>query len=271
MAGPVHRNPATPPPHRARLLRSAGSAGIALVMAIATAGCSSGSANRIQPLTVFAAASLTSAFQELAAEFKRQNPGTEVRLNFGGSATLATQLQGGAPADVFASADEQNMKKVSDAGLVGGTPQLMVRNELAILVPPGNPKKVATLRDLTRSGLVVALCAPSVPAGRYGREAFAKAGLTAPRGSGELDVKQVVSRVALGEADAGIGYVTDARAAAGKVRAVAIPREQNVVARYPIAALKDAPAARYGRKFVALTLSAPGQAVFAGHGFRGPR
>jgi molybdate transport system substrate-binding protein len=250
--------------------RTAGALAAVLVVAGGTGGCAGGGTGAATTVTVFAAASLTAAFKELAGELKRQRPGVRVRFNFGGSATLATQIRNGARADVFASADEQNMKKVTDAGLTATAPKIIARNELAILVPRDNPKKVTKLADVVRPGVVLALCAPEVPAGRYGREALAKAGAPAPGKGGELDVKQAVSRVTLGEADAAIAYATDARASGGKVTSIAIPKEHNVIARYPVASLKEAPAAALGSAFVTLALSDRGRAIFVRHGFLAP-
>jgi molybdate transport system substrate-binding protein len=219
-------------------------------------------------VTVFAAASLTEAFRTIGKDFEAAHPGTKVELNFAGSSTLARQIVEGAPADVFASADEDNMQKV--AGEVAGTPQVFARNRLAIIVPKGNPKHVAGLADLTRAGMTLALTAPAVPVGRYALEAFAKAGVTAPAGSNEVDVKAVVTRVSMGEADAGIVYVTDVTAGGAKVEGVAIPDAHNVIARYPIAALKAAPNAAAARELVAYVLSAAAQRVLAGSGFLAP-
>jgi molybdate transport system substrate-binding protein len=221
-------------------------------------------------VTVSAAASLTGAFQQIAREFEASNPGVVVKTNFAGSPTLVQQIQEGAPVDVFASADEPNMQRIADAGELAGKPRVFARNQLEILVPKGNPKKVSSLADLTKPGLVLALCGPTVPAGRYAREAFAKANLTVPETSQELDVKAVVSRVVLGEADAGIVYVTDVRAAGDKAEGVAIPQAGNVVARYPIAVLKDAPNSAAADAFVAHVLGAAGRATLEKFGFLAP-
>jgi molybdate transport system substrate-binding protein len=221
-----------------------------------------------ETVTVFAAASLTDAFRTIGKDFEAEHPGATVELSFAGSSTLARQIVEGAPADVFASADEENMQKV--AGDVAGTPQPFARNRLAIIVAAGNPKRVAGLADLARSGLTIALAAPAVPVGRYALEAFAKAGVPAPAGSNEADVKAVVLRVSMGEADAGIVYATDVAAGGGKVEGVAIPDAHNVLARYPIATLKSAPNAAGARELVAYVLSPPAQRVLAGAGFLAP-
>jgi molybdate transport system substrate-binding protein len=218
-------------------------------------------------ITVFAAASLTAAFKDIAAAFERAYPGTHVQLNFAGSSTLVQQIQDGAPADVFASADQANMQTLTQAGRVDGTPRVFARNRLAIVVPKGNPKHVATLTDLTKPGLTLALCAPAVPAGRYAAEAFAKAGLTVPPASQEADVKAVVSKAVLGEIDAGIVYVTDVAAAGPAVEEVPIPEQYNIVAQYPIAVLRAAPQPRAAAAFVEFVLATPAQSILRRLGF----
>lgn len=217
--------------------------------------------------TVFAAASLTESFNDLKASFEKDHPGATITLNFGPSSGLAAQIieQGGA--DAFASADDANMKKVSEKGLVNGEPQVFIRNQLAIIVAPGNPKGVETLADLANPDLKVVLAAPQVPVGRYGREALTKAGVTAKPVSEAIDVKGVVGPVTLGEADAGIVYASDVKAAGTKAEAVEIPEEQNVIAEYPIALIKDSPNAEVARAFVDLVLSEEGEKVLTGKGF----
>jgi molybdate transport system substrate-binding protein len=221
-------------------------------------------------ITVSAAASLTGAFQQIAKDFQAAHPGFVVRTNFAGSPALVQQIREGAPVDVFASADEPNMKRVADAGELAAAPQVFARNRLEIVVAKGNPKKIAGLADLTKPGLVLSLCGPTVPAGRYAREAFVKAGLKAPETSQELDVKAIVSRVVLGEADAGIVYETDVRAAGDKAEGIAIPESSNVVARYPIAVLKEAPNRAAADAFVAYVLSPAGRATLEKAGFLAP-
>jgi molybdate transport system substrate-binding protein len=218
-------------------------------------------------ITVFAAASLTASFQALAAAFEQAHPGSHMQLSFAGSPTLVQQIQDGAPADVFASADEVTMQKVVDQKAVAGAPTVFTRNALEIAVAPGNPKNLTGLGDLATPGLVVALCGPTVPCGRYAAEAIAKAGAKMPAASQEPDVKAVLTKVSLGEADAGIVYVTDVKTAAGKVRGVPIPESVNVVARYPIAVLVHAPNPSGAAAFVAFVLSADGQYVLATFGF----
>lgn len=219
-------------------------------------------------LVVLAAASLTEALRDAAAAFEAGHPGLTVQASFAGSPTLAHQIEEGAPADVFAAADEATMQRLVDGGLVA-PPTVFARNRLAIVVPAGNPKAIRTLADLGRPGLVIVLCAPSVPAGRYAREAFAKAGVGVPRASEEADVKAVVTKVRLGEADAGIAYTTDVRAAGGAVEGVALPEEHDVIARYPVAVLRDARNRGAAEAFVAFLASADGGRILARFGFLG--
>jgi molybdate transport system substrate-binding protein len=223
-----------------------------------------------ETITVFAAASLGEAFRTIGKDFETVHPGTKVDFNFAGSSTLARQISEGAPADVFASADDENMTKVVHAGDVTGAPQPFAGNRLAIIVPRGNPERVTGLADLGRQGMAIALAAPAVPVGRYAIQAFGKAGVPVPKASNEADVKVVVTRVSMGEADAGVVYATDVAAGGDKVEAVAIPDTHNVTARYPIATLRDAPNATGARAFVAYVLSPPGQSVLARGGFLAP-
>ncbi|HEY8516318.1 MAG TPA: molybdate ABC transporter substrate-binding protein [Candidatus Binatia bacterium] len=250
---------------RALATRAARIVVAALACVVATAAPA-----RARELTVSAAASLTAAFAEIGHAFEKSSPGMTVRTNFAGSSTLVRQILEGAPVDVFASADEANMQKLVDADAVEGRPETFARNRLTILVQRGNPKGIAGVADLARPDVVVALCAPEVPAGRYAREIFARAGVALPATSQELDVRAVVTRVALGEADAGIVYATDARAAGETVAEVAIPDAQNVIARYPVAVLRDAKHPDEGRAFVRFLLGEQAQGILARHGFLPP-
>ena len=220
-------------------------------------------------ITVFGAASLTAAFTAIGNDFQRTYPGTMVKLSFGGSSTLVTQIQQGAIGDVFASADQPNMQKAVDAGLVSGSPSIFAHNRLEIVVAAGNPKHIMSLSDLAQSGLVVVLCAAAVPCGRYANQALQKAGVTVKPASLETDVKAVVSKVALGEADAGIVYMTDVKAGGATVQGVPVPLAQNVLAEYPVAVLKDSQNSPLARAFIAYLL-APGQPTLARYGFTGP-
>jgi molybdate transport system substrate-binding protein len=218
-------------------------------------------------IVVLAAASLTEAFSEVEAQFEEQYPGTDVKFSFDSSSSLAAQANQGAPADVFVSADEVNMKKVTDTG-AATTPETFVRNRLAILVAKGNPKDVAGLDDL--ENVVYVLCAVGVPCGTYGEQALTSAGVdieTDPPRSREANVKGVVTRVTTGEADAGIVYVTDAKASAKNADTVDIPDEHNVTAGYPMAALQEAPNPAGAAAFMAFLLSGTGQEILVSFGF----
>jgi molybdate transport system substrate-binding protein len=218
-------------------------------------------------LKVFAAASLTAAFTELGQQFTAANGGTRVIFNFAGSQALATQIQQGAPADVFASADVPNMDKVKD---LAGDPQVFASNLLQIVVENGNPKDVKGLDDLAERDLKVVLAAEEVPAGKYAKQILDRAGVSVRPVSLEDDVKAVVTKVSLGEADAGIVYVTDVSAGGDKVEGVAIPTDQNVTATYPIATVKASKAQDEAQAFMDLVLSDQGRQVLERYGFRPP-
>jgi molybdate transport system substrate-binding protein len=219
---------------------------------------------------VFAAASLTAPFQALAEEFESGRAGTRLELHFAGTPQLVVQIREGAPADVFASADEVNMQRVLDSALALAEPHLFASNRLAIIAPKGNPKGLATLADLGREDLTVLLCGPEVPAGRYARQALAKAGVELRSASDEPSVRAVVSKVGLGEADAGIVYRTDAASARNSVASLSIPDEHDVIGRYPIVALASGHEPATARAFVDFVLSARGQAILGSFGFSGP-
>jgi molybdate transport system substrate-binding protein len=242
----------------------------ALVLAGCGGGDESGSGSGAAPpgeIKVFAAASLTAAFTEIGQQFTAANGGAKVTFNFAGSQALATQIQQAAPADVFASADLSNMDKVKDQV---GTPQDFASNLLQMVVEKGNPNNVATVEDLADSDLKVVLAAPEVPAGKYAAEILGKAGVTVKPVSEEDNVKAVVTKVSLGEADAGIVYVTDVTAGGDKVEGVEIPEELNVVATYPIATVKESKSPDQAQAFMDLVLSAEGQQVLKEHGFLPP-
>jgi molybdate transport system substrate-binding protein len=217
-------------------------------------------------IKVFAAASLTAAFNELGPQYTAAEA-TKVTFNFAGSQALATQIQQGAPADVFASADIPNMDKVKD---LVGTPQNFASNQLQIVVEKGNPKGVKGLDDLADPDLKVVLAAPDVPAGKYAQQALEKASVTVKPVSQEDNVKAVVNKVALGEADAGIVYVTDVTAGGDKVEGVDIPEDLNVLATYPIATVKASRAQDKAQAFMDLVLSDQGQQVLKKYGFLPP-
>ena len=203
-----------------------------------------GSTSSTQPalrgnITVLAASSLTKGFTGLGAEFEAANPGTKITFSFGSSSELETQIEQGAPADVFASADQANMGKVIAASANAGDPVDFVKNKLEIAVEQGNPKQIKTLEDLTKSGTVVVLCDPSVPCGKFADQVLENAGVTVTPASREASVKATLSKVELGEADAAIVYVSDV-ASSGKVDGVEIPDDVNVITTLPIVKLKDA-------------------------------
>lgn len=218
------------------------------------------------PLTVFAAASLTEAFNDLKIQLVAEHPGLDLTYNFAGSQTLVTQLQQGGDADVFASADARNMQRAVDAGLVEEV-RTFARNKLEIAVAPGNPKNVRGLADLARPDLVVVLEDPSVPAGDYTRQVLSRAGVTVKPKSLELDVKAALAKVTSGEADATVVYVTDVKAAGKKVTGVPIPDDQNVIASYPIAVTKASGSSAAAHAFVDEVVTGKGQEVLMSHGF----
>jgi len=220
--------------------------------------------------TIFAAASLTESFTELKAVYENTYSGATITLNLGSSSGLAAQIleQGGA--DAFASADQTNMKKVTDTGVIDGAPVVFIKNRLQIVVAFGNPKGIKGLSDLVEPSLKVVLAAPQVPVGKYAREALDKALLTVKPVSEAVDVKGVVGPVTLGEADAGIVYGSDIKAAGDKAAGVDIPEEQNVIAEYPIGVIKDVPNHEVALKFVDLVLSDRGREVLIGNGFISP-
>jgi len=221
-------------------------------------------------ITVFAAASLTESFEEVGDAFMRANPGVKVTFTFDASSALVTQITQGAPADVFASADTATMDKLTTAGLNGAAPVTFATNLLSIITGPGNPKGITGLADLARADLKLVLCDPSVPCGRYAAQSLAKAKVTATPVSLEQNVKGVVTKVTAGEADAGIVYTTDVKAAGAKAAGVAIPADQNVVATYPIASTKTSKRADVDQAFIAYLTSADGQTILAKYGFGKP-
>ena len=220
-------------------------------------------------LTVLAAASLTDSFNELGKAFEAAHPGTKVTFSYDASSSLATQANNGAPADLFASADQTNMKKVTDAGNATD-PKVFVHNKLAILVKKGNPKKILTLADFAKPGVTFVLCAVEVPCGKYGAQALAKAGVKAQPKSLEANVKAVVTKVTSGEVDAGIGYVTDAKAAAASADGVTIDDQYNVLAEYPMAVLKQSKNSNLAYAFLDYVLGPAAQGILAKYGFTGP-
>jgi molybdate transport system substrate-binding protein len=236
---------------------------------------------------VFAASSLKDAFTEAGQQFREDNPQvTDLQFNFQGSQLLVTQLQQGAPADVFASADKANMDKAVQAGVIDGEPSELARNVLTVVLPNDNPANIQTLADLARPGVKISLADPSVPVGAYSEQALDKLAADPVYGadfkqkvldnvvSREDNVRQVLTRVQLDQVDAGIVYTTDAQAAnaasSGSVQPVKtleIPSQYNVIAVYYIARVKGAPHPAAARTWIIYILSSGGQAVLAKYGF----
>lgn len=223
-----------------------------------------GSGDRSATLVVFAASSLTTPFQELGRAFEAEHPGVTVTFNFAGSPSLARQINEGGRADVFASADEETMRTVTDAG-GAADPRVIARNRLAILVEKGNPKGISTLADLTGPGIVLVLCAPAVPCGRLAAAALRAAGVTPGPASLEEDVTAVASKVTLGEADAGIVYRSDVRSAGDRADGVDIDVALQAV--YPMAVTTTTANGATARGWVDFVLSARGQRVLRASGF----
>jgi len=221
-------------------------------------------------ITVFAAASLKRTFTELGTEFEEEHPGATVSFSFAGSSDLVAQIQQGAPADVFASADPTNMARANGDGLVAGSPQDFATNTLQIAVPPGNPARVASFADLAKPGVKVVVCAPAVPCGSATAKVETTTGVDLRPVSEEQSVTDVLGKVIAGEADAGLVYVTDVKGAAGKVEGVDLAQAEAAVNTYPIAVLRSSRNAAAARAFVALVTGARGQSVLAAAGFGKP-
>ncbi|UWP82355.1 molybdate ABC transporter substrate-binding protein [Dactylosporangium fulvum] len=237
----------------------------------ATGTTSSGAATGVTgTVNVFAAASLTETFTKLGKDFEAANPGTTVKFNFGGSSALATQINQGALADVFASAAPANMKTVTDAGNGDGTATTFVKNQLVIVVPKGNPKAIKGLADLTKPGVKVALCAEQVPCGAAAKKALDTAQVKLTPVTLEQDVKAALSKVRLGEVDAALVYRTDAKTAAKDVDGVEFPESAGAINDYPIIALKEAKNAAGAKAFIAYVLSDKGKTVLTEAGFQAP-
>jgi molybdate transport system substrate-binding protein len=221
-------------------------------------------------IMVFAAASLKQTFTDIGEQFKTDNPGASVEFSFAGSSDLVTQLTQGAQADVFASADTKNMDKAKQAGLLAGDPVNFASNTLTIAVAPGNPKKIASFKDLTQQGLNVVVCAPQVPCGSATQKVEQATGVKLNPVSEESSVTDVLNKVTSGEADAGLVYVTDAKSAGDKVTEVSFPEAAGAVNTYPIATLKDSKNQELAKKFVDLVTGEAGQKVLNAAGFAKP-
>lgn len=220
-------------------------------------------------ITVFAAASLTEAFDTMAEQFELEHPSVDVVPSYGGSAALAQQIVEGAPVDVFASAAEPPMQTLVDAGLAVD-PVGFATNTLELVVPAGNPADVTGLEDLANAGLRIALCDASVPCGAASVKLLDQEGVVAAPDTLESDVKAVLTKVSLDEVDAALVYRTDVIAAGDRVEGIDVPGAASVVNRYPIAALTDARAPEAAADFVAFVTGRTGRAVLAEAGFGGP-
>ncbi len=254
-------------------------AAVAVVLGLVTAGCGSPRQDSSPTsasgavggnLIVFAAASLKKSFTQIGEQFKTDNPGSGIEFSFAGSSDLVTQLTQGAPADVFASADHKNMDKAAQADLLSGHPVDFASNTLTIVVPAGNPHNVASLRDLTAPGLSVVICAPQVPCGSATEKVEKASGVQLNPMSEESQVTDVLNKVTSGQADAGLVYVTDARAAGSAVTAVGLPEAGDAVNTYPIASLKQSTKPELARRFVDLVTGEAGQKILADAGFAKP-
>jgi molybdate transport system substrate-binding protein len=233
------------------------------------AAAGSSSAAQTGTITVFAAASLKETFTELGKQFEAAHPGDTVKFSFGASSALATQINSGAPADVFASASPKNMNQVVTAGNASN-PQTFAKNVMEVAVPPSNPAKVTSVNDLAKSSVKTALCQPQVPCGVVAAEVFKNAKITVKPVTLQPDVKSVLTQVELGNVDAGVVYVTDVMAAGSKVKGVTIPADVNASTLYPIAALTHSQEESIAQAFVAYVLSPTGEQVLKAAGFQQP-
>ena len=259
---------------RARLVAALALTSLALAACASSASSTPGTSGTsgtsgAAPITVFAASSLKEAFTTIGNDFEGANPGAKVTFNFGPSSTLATQLTQQAPADVFASASATTMDTVVSAG-AAATPSTFAVNTLEIATPATPTTPVTALADLAKPGVKVAVCQKDVPCGAAAQKLFDLNKLTVSPASEEVDVKSVLSKVVLGEVDAGIVYVTDVKAAKATVVGVEIPAARNVTTSYPIAAITSSSQAATAAAFVAYVLSPAGQQVLAAAGFAAP-
>lgn len=246
----------------------------------ATASASPAAANLSGTVTVLAAASLTDAFKQEGDAFQQANPKVKLSFSYGASSALEAQLAQGAPADIFASADQKNMDKAKQDGTINGPDQIFAKNKLVVIVPKDNPGKIATIADLAKPGVKFVLTDPAVPIGTYARTALKNLSADPTYGSDfsqkvlanlkseETDVRAVVAKVQTGEADAAIVYATDVTSAAQKdITSLPIPDQYNVLASYPIALVKNAPNKTAAQAFIAFVRSAPGQAILKQNNF----
>jgi molybdate transport system substrate-binding protein len=247
---------------------------LALVLPLAACGSDDasdgGSSSKATTLTVYAAASLTSTFEEIGKEFEAEHDGVTVKFSFGGSSDLVTQIQQGAPADVFASADTANMDKLVTAKQTAADPQDFATNTLEIATPPDNPAGVTSFQDLAKKGLQLVVCAPEVPCGAATQKMADHLGVTLKPVSEEQSVTDVLGKVTSGEADAGVVYVTDVTAAGDQVTGVTFPESGDVVNTYPIAPVTGSDEADLAEDFVKFVLGDTGQGILQDAGFGQP-
>jgi molybdate transport system substrate-binding protein len=254
-------------------------AALAIVLAIGTVGLASRALAADAELRVFAAASLADAFGEIAKRYEQTHPGVTVRLNLAGSQQLASQIELGADADVFAAADERWMDHAREHELVSGEPRVFAHNRLAVIVPRTNPARIGRLQDLTRRGIKLVIGAEAVPVGAYSRQMLNRLArapgfpsdyarrVLANVVSEEENVKSVVGKVQLGEADAGIVYRSDVTPSVARyLRVFDPPDSANVLASYPIAVVHGSRRPEAAQEFVDLVLSAEGQAALGRRG-----
>jgi molybdate transport system substrate-binding protein len=253
--------------------------GFVLAAAVTLTACSSsagdsastvGQGRLTGTLTVFAAASLTDVFGGLGDRLTADNPELAVQFNFAGSSALATQITQGAPADVFASANQPQMAVVTDKDLQADAPEVFAENVLEIAVPKGNPGNVTGIGDFADPDLTLAVCAPDVPCGAAAEKVFTAAGITAAPDTEEEDVRAALTKVQLGEVDAALVYASDVRSAGSDVEGIEFPQAEEAVNEYPICALAAAPNPTAAQAFIDLVLSRDGQEALAAAGFRPP-
>ena len=249
---------------------------LAALVAVAAAGCSSSSSapstsssSSGGTITVFAAASLMETFTQIGKQFEAAHKGDTVKFSFGPSSGLATEITGGAPADVFASASPATMDVVVKAG-DAASPQTFAKNFMEVAVPPNNPANVTSVTDLAKSSVKVALCQPQVPCGAVAAEVFKNAAITVKPVTLQADVDSVLTQVELGNVDAGMVYVTNVLSAGSKVKGITIPASDNASTLYPIATIKSSKHASIAKEFVDYVLSPAGQQVLAAAGFLKP-
>jgi molybdate transport system substrate-binding protein len=253
---------------------------IAGLAAVAVAGCGSsgsgssgssgsGGSSSTGSITVFAAASLMGSFTQLGKQFEAAHKGDTVKFSFGPSSGLATEINSGAPADVFASAAPANMQQVVSAGNAS-SPTNFAKNKAEVAVPPDNPGKVTSVKGLAKSSVKVALCQPQVPCGVVAAQVFKNVGIKVKPVTQQPDVKSVLTQVETGNVDAGMVYVTDVMAAGSKVKGVTIPASDNATTTYPIATISSSKHKSIAQAFVSYVLSPTGQQALATAGFEKP-